>query len=152
MRSPLLPVALLLTVAGGCAKSAAKPPARRYGDAMSEIGRRFERAGRAVAAGRWDLAGYDLDELGEVFAEDLPHAERPGDVPIDPAPMAAAFAANSLPALVKAVETKDRAAFDGAFARAAAACNACHASTNKAFIEVAPTVGSEVPALATTTP
>jgi hypothetical protein len=147
MRSHLLPVAVLLAIAGGCSKAGAKPPPRRFGDAMAEVGRRFERAGRAVAAARWDLASYDLGEIEEVFADDLPRAERPGDVPIDPAPRAAAFAATNLPALQKAAAARDRAAFDAAFAAAAAACNACHVEAQKAFIEIPATVDAEVPTL-----
>jgi cytochrome c556 len=144
-------LAILLALGGGCSKAGAKPPPRRFGDAMAEVGRRFERAGRAVAASRWDLANYDLGEIEEVFANDLPYAERPEDVPIDPAPRAAAFAATNLPALLKATEARDRAAFDAAFAAAAAACNACHVEAKKAFIEVPSTVGAEVPTLAAST-
>jgi hypothetical protein len=130
-----------------CSKPSSRPPTRRYGDAMSEVGRRFERAGRAVAAERWDLADYDLGEIEEVFEMDLPHAERPEDVPIDPTPIANAFATDVLPALQRAVKARDRSAFDRAFGEASRACNACHEAAQKAFIEVPATVGAGVPDL-----
>jgi len=136
----------ILVVAPACAK-APPAPARRYGDAMSEVGTRFERTGRAVVAGRWELADYDLGELAEVFVEDLPRAPKPEDVPVDPAPIAAAFASKVLPSLQAAVKAHDRAAFDHAFAAAAAACNACHQAAAKPFIEVPSTPGAAVPDL-----
>ena len=52
-------------------------PQWRYGELMSEVGHRFETMGRAVKAHRYELAAFELDELQEIFEEDLPHAERP---------------------------------------------------------------------------
>ncbi|MCB9572485.1 MAG: hypothetical protein H6709_10395 [Kofleriaceae bacterium] len=120
---------------------------RRFGDAMAEVGRRFERAGRAVIAGRWDLADYDLGELGEVFDDDLRHAARPEDVPSDPQPAIAEFAATALPRLQAAVRAHDRAGYDAAVAAAAQACNACHEASAKAFIVVPSATGAAVPEL-----
>lgn len=121
---------------------------RGFHDAMSEVGRRFERAGRAVVAGRWPLAAYDLQLLTRVFVEDLPRAPRPDDVPIDPTPIAAQFAARALPPLVDAVRARDRAAFEAAFAAAARECNFCHHDAHKVFIEIPTAPGVEVPVLA----
>lgn len=118
---------------------------RRYGDVMSEIGRRFERTGRAVASQRWDLAGYDLGELAEVFSTDVPIAVRPPDVRIDLRPGATAFAATYPGPLRNAIEAHDRAAFDAAFARAAEGCNACHRSAGMGFIEIPSVPGLSVP-------
>jgi hypothetical protein len=49
--------------------------------------------------------------------------------------------------LHRAIAGRDRHAFDVAFARTAAACNACHAAANKAYIEVPSTLGTEVPVI-----
>lgn len=163
------PVPLLLFVFAGCSSSssptpaaaappvtpatiAVTPPARRFGDVMSEVARRFERAGRAVVAGRWDLADYDLGEIEEVFEQDIPHAERPPDVPVDPTPIAAAFAANTLPALQKAVAAHDTAAFARAYADASTACNGCHAAAAKKFIVIPSTPGVGLPDLSPLAP
>jgi len=74
----LAAAALLAGLAVACR---ADPPPR-YGQAMHEIGRRFEVLGRAAAAGRYELARYELDELNEVVEDDLPRAKAPqvGDV------------------------------------------------------------------------
>lgn len=163
------PVPLILLAFASCSSSSSPPPtaavvpatpatvtvapaARRFGDAMSEVARRFDRAGRAVEAGRWDLADYDLGEIEEVFEQDIPHAERPPDVPVDPTPIAAAFAANALPALQKSVATRNPAAFARAYADASAACNGCHAAAAKKFIVIPSTPGIGVPDLSPLAP
>jgi hypothetical protein len=143
---PLLILAVLFT---GCSKS---PPPRRYGDAMTEVGRRFERIGHAAATGRWELADYDAGELEEVFEKDLPRAERPEDVPVDPAPLAAAFAATVLPDLQRAIAARDSAAFAAVYAGAAGECNACHQRVAKDFIEIPTVIGAPVPYLPPVTP
>ncbi len=114
---------------------------------MAEVGRRFERSGRAVLADRWELAAYDLGEISEVFNGDLPTAQMPEDVHLDIHPMARAFAMASLPALSHAVESRDHAGFDRAFVLAAAACNGCHTAAGKPFIEVPSAPGAEVPSV-----
>ena len=118
---------------------------RRYGEVMTEIGRRFERGGRAVAAGRWELAEYDIGEIGEIFEGDLPNAHPPGEGHADMHALARAFAATLPEDLRRAVATHDRAVFDAAFARAAASCNGCHQAAEKAFIEIPSVVGTPVP-------
>lgn len=61
--------------------------------------------------------------------------------------MAKAFLEANAPELKKAAAAKDRAAFAGAFQRAAAACNACHLTSAKAFIQVPSEPGRAVPDL-----
>ena len=113
---------------------------------MSEVGRRFERAGRAVVAGRWELAGYDLGEIDELFAE-IPDAIMPEDVTVDVRPIAKAFVDTQPPELRKAIAAKDRAAFEAAFARAAGACNGCHQTAKRAFLEIPTKIGVAVPVI-----
>lgn len=143
-------------VAGvGCNKPA--PPADRdapgLGEVMVTVGRRFEVAGRAAAAGRWELAEFEAGELGELFESDVPHASLPKEGPVAQIPaMAKAFLESAPPALQKAAAAKDRAAFAAAFERTAAQCNACHTSAEKAFIQVPTTMGQSVPVLDPVTP
>jgi hypothetical protein len=61
--------------------------------------------------------------------------------------MAKAFLDTNAPELKKAAAAKDTAAFTAAFARAAAACNACHSASQKAFIQVPSVPGRGVPDL-----
>lgn len=119
---------------------------------MTEVGRRFERIGHAAATGRWELADYDIGEIEEVFERDLPRAEKPEDVPVDPAPLAAAFAATVLPDLERAIAARDLAAFAAVYAGAARKCNECHQNAAKAFIEVPTALGVPVPYLPPVTP
>jgi hypothetical protein len=77
--------------------------------------------------GNWPLADYELDELGEGF-DDVSKIVG-GDI-VDKqvgAPMKA---------LEKAVEDKNRAAFDTAFDQLSAGCNSCHRSLDRKFIVI----------------
>ena len=120
---------------------------------MSEVGRRFELAGRAAAAGRFELAEFEAGELGELFDEDLPGAELPKEGPTAALPAQADAFAKTAPAdLAKAAKAKDPRAFADAFARAAALCNACHQSAEKAFLQVPTVPGQAVPVIEPVTP
>ncbi len=123
-------------------------PAQRYGDAMSELGRRFELVGRAAAAGRFELVRYQLGEIDEIFDDDLPHAAPPKvGSNVNLAGVAQAFAETNLPELDRAAAAHDRAAFAAAFNRASAVCNGCHQATGHAFIEIPGELGASVPKL-----
>ncbi|HSQ62606.1 MAG TPA: hypothetical protein VLM85_05310 [Polyangiaceae bacterium] len=137
---------LLLLLALGCAAcSRTSPHQPRYGEAMGEVGRRFELAGRAAAANRFELAAFEVDEMGEVFSQ-LPRAEPPkeGDAKVLP-PMVEGFQKAELPELARAAKDKDGRAFGDAFARAAAACNACHVASGHGFIDIPTKPGKPVP-------
>jgi hypothetical protein len=137
---------------GSSSSSSAAPAASSHeeslGRVMVDVGRRFEIAGRAAAANRWELAAFEAGELGETFEEDVPAAELPkeGRTAHIPA-MAKAFAQTSVPELSRAAAAKDRAAFATAYARAAAQCNGCHEASEKPFIHVATEPGKSVPDL-----
>jgi cytochrome c553 len=115
---------------------------------MVEVGRRFEVAGRAASANRFELAEFEASELAELFESDVPRAQLPKEGPTAHiAPMAKAFLETSAPELKKAAASKDRAAFADAFRHTASACNACHAAASKAFIQVPSEPGKAVPEL-----
>lgn len=143
----------VVPVAAGCTRPAPPPPDQKsdapgLGEVMVVVGRRFETAGRAAVANRWELAAFEANELEELFEGDVPHAQLPKEGPTAQLPgMAKAFLESVPPDLLKAAETKDRAKFAAAFERAAAQCNACHASAAKAFIQVPDVPGQPVPVL-----
>lgn len=59
-----------LAVVAGCSREPApSAPAIGYGTAMADIARRFELFERAAAAGRYELADYQLGEIEEQFTE-----------------------------------------------------------------------------------
>lgn len=104
---------------------------------------RFGRAGRAVLSGRWDLAGYDLHELDEIFVDDLASSGWHGKPKL--ADLARTFQAERITALRAAATSHDRAAYERAAADAAHACNECHKAADQAYIEISPALGAEVP-------
>jgi mono/diheme cytochrome c family protein len=123
--------------------------ARGLGDVMADVARRFEIAGRAAASNRFELAAYEADELGEIFENDVPHASLPKEGPTAQIPgLAKQFLDTAPPALLKAAQAKDPAAFASAFANTAGQCNACHMSAEKGFIQVPSIPGQAVPVLA----
>jgi len=118
------------------------------GNVMVQVARRFEVAGRAASANRFELAEFEVGEIGEMFETDVPGAELPKEGPTAHIPlMAKAFLESTAPDLKKAAAAKDRAAFAAAFQRAASVCNACHQASAKAFIQVPSELGKAVPDL-----
>ncbi len=150
----MMAVVCLALTSAGCrddeAETVPSPgaaPRPHYGELMSEVGRRFEVAGRAALAGRWELAGFELDELGEVF-EELPGAVPPEETGgVNLRGLEQAFTGTNLPALRKAVGSQDAEGFASAFSGAAATCNGCHRETSHAFIEIPAEPGAGVPRL-----
>jgi hypothetical protein len=109
----------------------------RLGNVMAEIARRFEIAGRAAKASRFELAEYEAGEIEELFESDVPGAEMPGEGPTAHIPaMAKAFLESNAPELRRAAASGNGSAFAAAFQRAAAACNACHQASAKGFIQI----------------
>ena len=151
-------VRLALTLTASCSKMQASPPSGDketspadqpgLGDVMVLVARRFELAGRAASANRFELAAFEAGELGELFANDVPRASLPREGPTAQIPaMAKAFLESIPPELTLAAERKDPNAFATAFQHAAAMCNACHVSAAKGFIQVPSVPGQSVPVL-----
>jgi len=78
-------------------------------------------------AGNWPLADYEIGELDEGF--DDVNKLLGGDT-VEKAVGA------PIKALEKAVEDKDRAAFDAAFDKLSAGCNSCHHTLDHGFIVI----------------
>ncbi len=138
----VMAVALVAACAGSAPRPAAAPR-RRLGDAMGEAGQRFNRVGRAVLAGRWELATYDLKELDEIFGEDLAASSWLGKPKLSE--LAHQFQSRELAAIRTAVHAKDRDASQQAVAQAARACNECHKAADMGYIEISEALGAEVP-------
>ena len=121
-------------------------PSRHLGEMMAEIGRRLERSGRSVQAGRWELAAYDIEELEEVFEDELALFVSADDA-LDIGKVAALFARTHLPTLEQAITARDRTAFERAFATTTEGCNSCHRAANHPYIEVPSGIGEPIPRL-----
>jgi len=130
------------------APSAAAPPRESLGNVMVQVARRFEIAGRAASAGRFELAEFEAGEIEELFESDVPNADMPKEGPTAHIPaMARAFLETDAPELKRSAASGDRVAFAVAFQRAAAACNDCHRASAKGFIQVPVEPGKAVPDL-----
>jgi mono/diheme cytochrome c family protein len=115
---------------------------------MAEVARRFELAGRAANANRFELAEFEAGEIGELFETDVPNAELPKEGPTAHIPaMAKSFLLANAPELKRAAAAKDRAGFATAFQNAASVCNGCHQAAAKGFIQVPFEPGKSVPDL-----
>ncbi|MGO9839156.1 MAG: hypothetical protein ACLP1X_33660 [Polyangiaceae bacterium] len=142
-----------------CSKTEASPPSRDkeakpgeqapgLGEVMVQVARRFEVAGRAASANRFELAAFEVGELEELFENDVPRASLPKEGPTAQIPaMAKAFLESIPPELTRSAASGDRVAFAAAFQHAAATCNACHVSAAKGFIQVPSVPGQSVPVL-----
>ena len=158
--NPTLPVIAMGFLALACSRPGPSPSEAReapsadqadrpdLGVVMVDVGRRFETMGRAFTANRFELATFEASELAEVFTDDVPRAAPPKEGPTAQIPaMAKAFLDTVPPDLERAIASKDKATFAAAFERAAALCNACHTSAQKAFIQVPTVPGQSVPSL-----
>jgi hypothetical protein len=150
-------VAAFIAILGGCGRNATTEPRSirsvDYGEEMSLVGRRFELVGKAVTSDRFELAAFEIDELGEIFAGALRSANLPKEGPtahLDS--MATAFAEQVLPGLAQAARTRDRKSVEEAFEHTSEACNDCHQASKKAFIVVPHRLGADIPDVAAISP
>jgi len=149
MRVGGIVVGLLVVMSVGCTRASPAVEARpRYGAVMSEVGQRFERAGRAATGGRFELAAFEAGELDELFREDLPRADLPKEGSSSALAAESDAFVKAYPARLKtAAAARDLAAFSNAFRDAALACNACHQASGHGFIEIPTVPGKPVPNL-----
>jgi hypothetical protein len=149
--------ALLALLMGSCSRTpvgnaGSEPPARGeapgLGEVMTQVARRFEVAGRAAAANRFELAAFEVGELEELFETEVPRASLPKEGPTAQIPAMAKAFVGAVPAeLRNAAASKDPAVFAAAFEHAASMCNACHQASAKAFIQIPSVPGHAVPDL-----
>jgi hypothetical protein len=112
---------------------------------MVQVGYRFEMAGRAAVAHRFELAAFEVGELKEMFEMDVPHASPPKEGPTAHIPaMTKAFLEGAVPELGKAASSRNIATFAEAFEHAATMCNACHQASAKPFIQISSMPGHSV--------
>jgi len=138
---PLLFVALvasLFCLGAGCGRSAA--PADAFtpglGELMTFQQMRHTKLWLAGQAGNWDLAAYELDELGEGFDDTVKYHPTHKDSPAAPKDAIPRMVTQPLADLRAAVSRKDPAAFALAYDGLTSACNNCHQATNFGFNRV----------------
>jgi hypothetical protein len=90
----------------------------------------------AGQAGNWDLAAYEIDELGEGFDDIVKFHPTHKDSPVAPKDAIPRMVTEPLLELRTAVSKKDPGAFVKAYDGLTAACNNCHQATNFGFNRV----------------
>ena len=123
----LMPAPIFAQDAAKSPAEAAPPDPPGLGEIMTLQQLRHIKLWFAGHSGNWPLADYELDELGEGF-DDI--GKIVGSDLVDKQVGA------PIKALEKAVEDKNRAAFDAAFDQLSAGCNSCHRSLDRKFIVI----------------
>ncbi len=117
------------------------PPAAGYTPGLGEImtlqQMRHLKLWYAGQAGNWDLARYEIDELGEGFDDVVKLHPTHKDSPVDPKDAIPRMILQPLAAVRAAADKEDAAAFLRAYDTLTAACNSCHQATNFGFNVVA---------------
>ncbi len=125
--------------------SAVEPYVPGLGEIMSLQQMRHTKLWLAGQAGNWELAGYELDELGEGFDDIVKLHPTHRDSPVAPKDAIPRMVTGPLDELKKAVDKRDQAAFVAAYDALTAACNGCHQATNFAFNRVQRPNGNPYP-------
>ena len=134
-----LAVAACLT-AGACSRpatpAAAEPFVPGLGEIMSLQQMRHTKLWLAGEAGNWDLAAYEIDELGEGFDDVVKLHPTHKESPVAPKDAIPRMVTGPIDDLRKAVASRDPAAFAQAYDALTTACNDCHQATNFGFNRV----------------
>lgn len=142
-----LAVGLSLTLATACRQpstpaSSGSPAAARepyvpgLGEMMSLQQMRHVKLWFAGRAENWDLAAYEVDELGEGFDDIVKFHPTHKDSPVAPKDAIPRIVTEPLKELRGAIDKKDSRAFEDAFDGFTASCNSCHQATNFGFNRV----------------
>jgi hypothetical protein len=135
---PLLPVVAMLAMLPA---SCTRPPAAEIyapglGELMTFQQMRHTKLWLAGQAGNWDLAAYELDELGEGFDDIVKFHPTHKDSPVAPKDAIPRMVTQPLADLRQAVAKKDSADFAQSYDALTTACNNCHQATNFGFNRV----------------
>jgi hypothetical protein len=137
LRSSVLIVTVVALCAAGCARpSGQESYAPGLGELMTFQQMRHTKLWLAGQAGNWDLAAYELDELGEGFDDIVKYHPTHKDSPVAPKDAIPRMVTQPLADLRAAVVRKDRVVFGQRYDALTTACNDCHQATNFGFNRV----------------
>jgi hypothetical protein len=104
------------------------------GEFMGRIQTDHAKLWLAGDARNWELAGYQLGELKEVFSDVQDLVPRYQNIPVGD--MIDAIITGTITDLEGAIATRDFGKFSAAFDHLTTACNSCHQATNRAYIAI----------------
>jgi len=138
-----IPLALL---SSGCRQPSPAPAtpsnaaAEAYAPGLGEImtlqQMRHTKLWLAGEAGNWDLAAYEIKELGEGFDDVVRFHPTHEESPVAPKDAIPRMVTVPLMEVGAAVDKKDTKGFEQAYDKLTSACNDCHRATNFAFNRV----------------
>lgn len=127
-------VCAVALLASGCQRTVpVEPYTPGLGELMTLQQMRHTKLWLAGEAGNWDLASYEIKELGEGFDDVLKYDPTHEDSPVAPKDAIPRMVIVPLQDLQTVVDRKDAAAFGPAFDVLTEACNNCHQATNFGF-------------------
>src|SRR5438132_3287350 len=133
-------VILLALVSAACrqpAPTASNAAAEAYAPGLGEImtlqQMRHTKLWLAGEAGNWDLAAYEIKELGEGFDDVVKFHPTHEESPVAPKDAIPRMVTVPLMELGAAVSKKDGKGFEQAYDALTKACNDCHQATNFGF-------------------
>ncbi len=113
------------------------------GEIMTMQQMRHAKLALAGAAGNWDLADYETDELGEGFDDIVTYHPTHKDIKQPLTELVPQFTKQAVADLRDAVKAKDVDKFNTAFDGLTAGCNGCHQATAFGFnVVLRPTTSS----------
>jgi hypothetical protein len=118
---------------GGTPAAAPEAYVPGLGEMMSLQQMRHAKLWFAGQAENWELAAYEIDELGEGFDDIVKFHPTHKDSPVAPKDAIPRMVTEPLKDLRAAVDKKDSQTFGRAYNSLTAACNNCHQATNFAF-------------------
>ncbi len=103
------------------------------GEIMTQQQMRHAKLALAGAAGNWDLAAYELEELGEGFDDIVTFHPIHKNIKQSLTELVPQFTKAPVESLEEAIKAKDMDKFNTAFDAVTAGCNACHQATEFGF-------------------
>lgn len=138
MSSRLISLILVvpLSLLGSACRQAVETYAPGLGEIMTLQQMRHTKLWLAGEAGNWDLAGYEVKELGEGFDDVVRFHPTHEESPVAPKDAIPRMITVPLADLQAAVDKKDATGFEQAYDSLTKACNDCHQATNFGFNSV----------------
>ena len=134
MRSRALACSVLLALASACRRAPqVEPYTPGLGEMMTLQQMRHTKLWLAGEAGNWDLAAYEVKELGEGFDDIVKYHPTHEESPVAPRDAIPRMVTAPVEGLRAAIQKKDGQAFIPAFDALTQACNNCHQATNFGF-------------------
>jgi hypothetical protein len=135
VRQAVMGALIVLLMVGGlaCRSSSSAPYVPGLGEIMTFQQMRHTKLWLAGQAKNWELAGYEVKELGEGFDDIVAFHPTHEDSPVAPKDAIPRMVTAPLADLRAAVARKDPQAFEQTYDALTKACNDCHRATNFGF-------------------